>query len=90
MLVCRLGHGPTLGAWSLFARGIGFSETLLARQRFPIVITHPAPILNNAAAKLTKHGSGGHNGNLPRAEREWKDLTLHEIVLLDLAGDDLI
>ena len=79
------GFAPT---WSLLTRQIIFGEALFPRFGLPVVILHSSAIHNDPSSKLTKHGFGRHDGNLPRSVRVRQDLLLDQLILLRLRGND--
>ena len=85
------GLGAGLGGTGSFLSGrIGFGEALLARLGFPVVVSHPPAAFDHPASKLAEHAARRHDRNLPGPVRKGKDLLGDQIILLHLAGDDLV
>ncbi len=65
--LCSGGIPCFCGSWSLLPGQVFLGESLLPCFGFPVVVTDPSTVLHHSAAELTKHGFGGHDGNLAGA-----------------------
>lgn len=90
VLRCFGGLSGLGGSRSLLSSGIGFGEALLPGLCFPVIVSDSATIFNDAASKLSEHGPGGNNGDLPRSVREGQDLLLDKVILFGLASDNFV
>jgi hypothetical protein len=91
VVLSSLGRFPGLGcARSFLAGKIGLGEALLACLGLPVVVSNSSAINNDSASELAEHGPGGNNCDLPGTVRKREDLLLNKVVLLGLAGNDLV
>lgn len=75
---------------SLLAGKVLLGETLLPGFCLPIVVAHPATTFHQTRSKLSKHGSCGDDGNLPRSVGVRQNLLVNEVVFFLLVCDDLV
>ena len=51
--------------WSLITSHVFLRKPLLYSLRFPVIVSDPPPVLNHPGTKLSKHGLGSDDGDLP-------------------------
>jgi hypothetical protein len=76
------------GTRALLSGKVILGKSLFPGLGLPVVIPNTTASFDDAAAKLSEHGTGCDNGNLPRAIGEGQNLLLDKIILFSLAGND--
>lgn len=74
-------------ARSLLARGVGFGKALLPGFALPVVVAYSSPVNDKPAAKLPKHGTRSHDGDLTGSIRVRKNFLVDQVVLFRLGRD---
>ena len=74
---------------SLLAGKIVLGEALLPGLALPVIIPHSSSVVNDPAAKLTKHGFCRDDGNLTGSVGVRENILPNEFLLFRLRCDDL-